>query len=98
MEPIAVSTDEAGHILGVSRPSIYNMVNRGELEKIKIGSRALITMRSLKRRAAELLGEEMAPSSPKDDLADRFFRAVQQPHTCNTFLGGVMGGKSRRTP
>lgn len=60
MEPIAITLKKAAGIFDVSRASIYNMVERGELEKIKVAGRALITTRSIKRRAAELLGEEAA--------------------------------------
>lgn len=60
MEPIAITLKKAAGIFDVSRASIYNMVRRGELEKIEVAGRALITTRSIKRRAAELLGEEAA--------------------------------------
>lgn len=57
MDPIAVTTENAASILGVSRASVYNLVNDRKLEKIKIAGRALITVRSLKALAAEALGE-----------------------------------------
>lgn len=60
MDPIAVTTENAASILGVSRASVYNLVNDRKLEKIKIAGRALITVRSLKALAAEALGEEAA--------------------------------------
>lgn len=57
MEPIGLSIPEVGKALGgesapLSRATIYRMIGRGELEAIKLGSRTLVTVASIKARTA----------------------------------------------
>jgi excisionase family DNA binding protein len=42
--PIPTACEELG---GVSRPTVYDLVNRGELTKVNIGRRGFITGESL---------------------------------------------------
>lgn len=43
MEPLVVSVNDARKMLGgVGRNKIYNLINDGELEAVKIGGRTLI--------------------------------------------------------
>lgn len=49
MEPLAVSVAEAKRQLGgLSTATIYRLIDRGSLERRKVGSRSLITMRSIR--------------------------------------------------
>jgi hypothetical protein len=48
-EPLAVSVPEAKRHLGdCSTATIYRMMDRGQLEKRKIGGRTVITMASIR--------------------------------------------------
>ena len=46
--PLAVSVDEAGRLLGVSRDLIYDMVARGEISYVRLGRRIVIPVQALK--------------------------------------------------
>jgi len=47
-QPRLVSITDAQAILGgISKPTVYSLVSRGELVKVKIGRRGLITTASL---------------------------------------------------
>lgn len=57
VRPIGLSIPETGKTLGgegdpLSRTTIYRMINRGDLEAIKIGSRTLITLASIEAMTA----------------------------------------------
>jgi hypothetical protein len=48
-EPLAVSVPEAKRHLGdLSTATVYRMFKRGELQKLKVGGRTLISMESIK--------------------------------------------------
>lgn len=50
-EPLAYSIPETGRMLGgICRASVYRLVNRQELELVKIGGRSMITAQSIKAR------------------------------------------------
>ena len=53
MNPITVSVAEACRIVGIGRTSLYQLLNAGKLEAIKLGRRRLIKVASLEA----LLGE-----------------------------------------
>ncbi len=48
----AVSIVEAGRITGLSRSTIYELMNEGRLKTIKIGRRRLIIRRSISKLLA----------------------------------------------
>lgn len=48
-EPFAVSTTEAARLLGVSRPTIYQLINRTDFPAFKVGTRTLISVAGLER-------------------------------------------------
>lgn len=57
MDVIGVSIPDAGKALGgedrpLSRATIYRMIGRNELEAFKLGTRTLVTVESIKARAA----------------------------------------------
>ena len=49
MEPITVPVKEAAELLGVSKPTVYSMIRRGELHVHKAGRRTLLSYEELKR-------------------------------------------------
>ena len=49
IDPLAVSTAEAARLLGVSRPTIYQLINRADFPAFKVGSRTLISVAGLER-------------------------------------------------
>lgn len=55
MEPIAVSAAEAAELIGVSRPTIYKLINDGIIQIFHIGTRTLIPVDSLKSAVREMI-------------------------------------------
>ena len=49
MDPLLVSVQQAARMLGIGRTSIYQLINSGELQTMKLGRRRLITIESLRR-------------------------------------------------
>lgn len=48
IEPLCLRIKDAANAIGVTSPSIYKLINAGELQMIKIAGRSLIPMDSLK--------------------------------------------------
>lgn len=48
MDPITVSVEEAAKLLGVSKPTVYGMIRRGEFHAHKAGRRTLLSYEELK--------------------------------------------------
>lgn len=48
LEPLAVSAPEAARLLGVSKPTVYQMMNREDLPAFKVGARTLISVEGLR--------------------------------------------------
>lgn len=46
-EPLAVSTTEAARLLGVSRPTVYQLLNRADFPSFRVGARVLISVAGL---------------------------------------------------
>lgn len=49
IEPLAVSTAEAARLLGVSRPTVYQLIGKPGFPAFKVGSRTLISVAGLAR-------------------------------------------------
>lgn len=49
MEPIAISINDAARVLSLGRTPVYNLINTGRLETIKIGRRTLVLMVSIQK-------------------------------------------------
>lgn len=47
--PLSYSISDAAHALGISQRSIYNLIERGKLRKVKAGRRSLIPAADLRR-------------------------------------------------
>jgi excisionase family DNA binding protein len=46
MEILASSVADAKKNLGLSEPTIYRLIKQGKLERVKVGRKTLITMKS----------------------------------------------------
>ena len=55
MEPILCGIVEASKALGIGRTKVYELIDDGKLEKIKIGRRSVITVKSIRLLASELI-------------------------------------------
>ena len=47
LEPLAVSAAEAARLLGVSRPTLYALLNREDFPSFRVGSRVLVSVAGL---------------------------------------------------
>ncbi len=47
MEPIALNVKEAARFIGLSRSRLYELIDEGQVEARKVGSRTLIPTASL---------------------------------------------------
>lgn len=48
LEPLAVSAAEAARLLGVSRPTIYTLLNRTDFPSFRVGNRVLVSVAGLR--------------------------------------------------
>ncbi|OUO37876.1 hypothetical protein B5F88_12100 [Flavonifractor sp. An306] len=48
LTPLAVSPAECARLLGVSRPTIYTLINQGGFPSFKLGTRTLIPVDGLR--------------------------------------------------
>lgn len=48
LEPLAVSASEAARLLGVSRPTIYQYINRQDFPSFRLGNRTLVSVDGLR--------------------------------------------------
>ena len=48
LEPLAVSAPDAARLLGVSKPTVYQMMNREDFPAFKVGARTLISVEGLR--------------------------------------------------
>lgn len=56
MDALTISIPEAAKATSLSRTGLYRLINRGELEAVRVGGRTLIKAASLRR----LVGAEVA--------------------------------------
>lgn len=60
LEPLAVGTTEAARLLGISRPTLYQLLNRADFPSFRVGGRVLISVSGLQawidRQAKEGVG------------------------------------------
>lgn len=45
--PLAVSAAEAARLLGVSRPTLYQLLNRDDFPSFRVGNRVLVSVAGL---------------------------------------------------
>lgn len=48
IEPLSVSTVDAARLLGVSRPTLYTLLNRSDFPSFRVGGRILISVDGLR--------------------------------------------------
>lgn len=63
LQPLRVPVEEAARLLGISRPTMFRRIQRGELAAIRDGRRTLVAMAELERYAAL---PSLPPSNPSD--------------------------------
>lgn len=56
-EPVAVSAAEAARLLGVPRPTVYQLMNQENFPAFKVGARTLISVEGLRRWVTARVGE-----------------------------------------
>ena len=64
LKPLRVPIEEAARLLGISRPTMFRRIQRGEITAVKDGRRTLVTAAELERYAA-------LPSLPSSNPRDR---------------------------
>ncbi len=52
VQKIALSIDETADALGVSRPTVYNLLHRRDFPAFKVGGRTLVSAEGLQRWVA----------------------------------------------
>ncbi len=58
MKPMGLKIDDTRNALGgVSRATVYRMLQKHELDLIRIGGRSLITMQSIEARVDQAIAE-----------------------------------------
>ncbi len=63
MDPLLIDLDQAARTLCVGRNSIYKLIDSGDIKRVKVGRRALITTASLHAYVAREAGEHEARDS-----------------------------------
>lgn len=58
LEPLAVSAPEAARLLGVSKPTVYQMMNREDFPAFKVGARTLISVEGLREWIRKQVNEQ----------------------------------------
>ena len=58
-----VTVDEAGRALGVSRSTVWRLIQRGDLPSVRRGGRRLVPASAIQRRARGRRTVEMPPFS-----------------------------------
>ena len=53
VEPLAVGTDDAARLLGVSRPTLYTLLNQSDFPSFRVGGRVLISVEGLREWIAQ---------------------------------------------
>ena len=48
LEPLTVSAAEAARLLGVSRPTVYILLNRTDFPSFRVGNRVLVSVAGLR--------------------------------------------------
>lgn len=56
-DKIAFSVSEVAEVLGISRPTVYRLIQRDDFPTFKVGARTLISRSGLERWVQEQAGE-----------------------------------------
>ena len=57
LEPVTVTVSAAIKYSGLGRTKLYELLSKGEIESVRVGTRRLIVFASLKARLTSKLGE-----------------------------------------
>lgn len=69
LKPLRVPVEEAARLLGISRPTMFRRIQRGEIAAIRDGRRTLILTAELERYAAV---PSLPPSNPSGSDPRKF--------------------------
>lgn len=47
LEPLAVGTTEAARLMGISRPTLYQLLSRADFPSFRVGGRVLVSVAGL---------------------------------------------------
>ncbi|MGI9053931.1 MAG: helix-turn-helix domain-containing protein [Ilumatobacteraceae bacterium] len=61
LAPLLVTVEQAGEILGLSRTTIYELINRGELQAVHVGRSLRFPVSELERFVETLLAGADGP-------------------------------------
>jgi excisionase family DNA binding protein len=53
VEPICASVNDTARVLGIGRTKVYELINAGQLETVKIGRRTLVRTASIRAVVGE---------------------------------------------
>lgn len=59
-DKLALSVSETAELLGLSRPKVYDLINRPDFPSFTVGNRRLISKAGLERWIAERSGEAVS--------------------------------------
>lgn len=48
VDPVAISVNEAAQLLGVSKPTVYQLIRRADFPAFKVGARTLVSLEGLR--------------------------------------------------
>ena len=67
MDPLAVSAPEAARLLGISKPKVYELMNRDDFPAFRIGGRTLISVEGLREwvRAQSNKNTALSAATPR---------------------------------
>lgn len=65
MQKLLFSVNETAALLGVKRNKVYDLINEGELERLKLGTRSLISDTSIRAFVERLRGQSPYPVKGK---------------------------------
>ena len=61
IEPVAISVTQAAQLLGVSAPTVYQMMHRADFPAFKCGARTLISVEGLREWVKTQATKEETP-------------------------------------
>lgn len=59
VEQLAVSAAEAAKLLGISKPTVYELMRRSDFPSFKLGRRTLVSVEGLKKWISEQAEEKL---------------------------------------
>ena len=101
IEPLALSPAQAARALSLSRPSLYGLLNSGQLRSVRVGSRRLIPVAPLPGapQRGQMASSETTPAraaNPSRALTKARWPSCPARKSTNSAPSSVAGGASCR--